>query len=155
MNSSIYHNVPVLIQPQSWACWYTSLQMTVRYYRQQGYRPGLTDPSENETTKAIYDANQGIGSGDATERERIARLLGFDVLYASLNPEGMWNLLQDGPVIYAGAWPGVTYGHWVVITGISEDSLSINNPAQGRQTFDYNSFMGQFLLQTAERPLVI
>jgi ABC-type bacteriocin/lantibiotic exporter with double-glycine peptidase domain len=154
MNSSIYHNVPVMIQPQSWACWYTSFQMTVAYYRRSGTRGGLIDPSENATTQAIYQANQGIGAADAEERERVARSLGFDVLYASLAPEGMWSLLHDGPVIYAGAWPGQTYGHWVVITGISEDTLSINNPASGEQIFNYDSFMGQFLLQTKERPLI-
>ena len=155
MNSSIGHNVPVLIQPQTWACWYTSFQMVVSYYRRQGRRGGLTDPSENSNTKAIYDANQGIGAADSEERERVARSLGFDVLYASLNPEGMWSLLHDGPVIYAGAWPGVSYGHWVVITGISENTIYINNPASGQQSYDYNSFVGQTLLQTAERPLII
>src|SRR5690606_19675467 len=29
MNSSIYHNVPIMRQPQTWSCWYTSLQMVV------------------------------------------------------------------------------------------------------------------------------
>jgi ABC-type bacteriocin/lantibiotic exporter with double-glycine peptidase domain len=154
MNSSIYHNVPVTVQPQTWACWYTSLQMVVTYYRRQGTRGGLTGPSENATTRAIYDANKGIGSADAEERERIARLLGFDCLYASLNPEGMWNLLYDGPVIYAGAWPGQSSGHWIVITGISEDTISINNPLTGEEIYNYDSFVGQILLQTQQRPLI-
>lgn len=149
MNSSIYHHVPIMIQPQTWSCWYTSLQMVVKYYRDRGMGFGLIDPSEDAETQALYTANTGI-----TERERIARKLGFSVLYASLTNEGMWEMLRAGPVIYAGAWPGQLSGHWVVIVGISDDRLAINNPAVGLQNWDYNFFMSQYLLQTAERPLI-
>jgi ABC-type bacteriocin/lantibiotic exporter with double-glycine peptidase domain len=154
MNTSIYNHVPIMRQPQSWACWYTSLQMVVAYYRQQGRGADLTDPSEDPETQAIYTANQGIGAGSPTERERIARKLGFTVEYISLSNEGMWEQLRDGPVIYAGRWPGQMSGHWVVIVGISDTTLAINNPAAGMQSWDYDFFMGQYLLQTAERPLV-
>jgi len=154
MNSSIYHHVPVMKQPQTWACWYTSLQMVVKYYRSQGKGAGLVDPSEDAETRKIYAANQGIGSGSPNERERIARKLGFAVGYVSLSNEGMWGLLKSGPVIYAGKWPGQLSGHWVVIVGLSETTLAINNPAAGLQSWDYNTFMGKYLLQTAERPLV-
>jgi Papain-like cysteine protease AvrRpt2 len=68
--------------------------------------------------------------------------------------EGMWKLLNRGPVIYAGKWPGQLSGHWVVIVGISGTTLAINNPASGLQSWDYNYFMGQYLNQTADRPLV-
>lgn len=149
MNSSIYHMVPIMIQPQTWSCWYTSLQMVVKYWRDRGLGHGLVDPSEDAETVALYNANTGI-----TQRERIARKLGFTVLYASLSDEGMWDLLQEGPVIYAGAWPGMLSGHWVVIVGISDQTLAINNPASGMQTWDYNFFMSKYLIQTAERPLV-
>jgi hypothetical protein len=46
----------------------------------------------------------------------------------------MWNLLHNGPIIYAGQWPGLLSGHWVVIVGISETLLSINDPGLGRRT---------------------
>jgi len=154
MISSIYHHVPIMRQPQSWACWYTSLQMVVAYYRQFGKGAGLIDPSEDPETQAIYTANQGIGGGSADERERIARKLGFNVGYVSLTNEGMWELLGNGPVIYAGRWPGQLSGHWVVIVGISEATVAINNPAAGLETWDYNYFVGTYLLQTQERPLV-
>lgn len=154
MTSSIYHSVPIMKQPQTWACWYTSLQMVVAYYRKRG--AGwffLKDPSEDPETQKIYAANQGIGN-TPDERERIARKLGFTAGYVSLTAEGMWQLLRSGPVIYAGRWPGQLSGHWVVIVGISEFLLAINNPAVGQQTWDYNFFMGRYLLQTAERPLI-
>ncbi|MCC6342628.1 MAG: hypothetical protein IT166_10530 [Bryobacterales bacterium] len=149
MNSSIYHAVPVMKQPQTWSCWYTSLQMVVKYWRDRGQGGGLIDPSEDPETQKLYTDNKGI-----VDRERIARKLGFTVLYASLTNEGMWDLLHDGPVIYAGAWPGQLSGHWVVIVGISDDQLAINNPASGMQTWNYNYFMSQYLIQTAERPLI-
>jgi hypothetical protein len=154
MNTSVYHDVPIIIQPQTWACWYSSFQMVVRYFRRLGQRSYLIDPSENAAAKAIYDANKGIGSTDPDERARIAVALGFTPYYASLTPEGMWNLLNDAPVIYAGAWPGQTSGHWIVVKGISDTELTINNPLIGTETYDYNYFMNQFLIQTQERPLI-
>ncbi len=110
---------------------------------------GLIDPSEDTETEELYRSNTGI-----TERERIARKLGFTVLYASLSDEGMWDMLKKGPLIYAGAWPGQLSGHWVVIVGISDNNLTINNPAAGMQTWNYDFFMSQYLIQTAERPLI-
>jgi ABC-type bacteriocin/lantibiotic exporter with double-glycine peptidase domain len=101
----------------------------------------LKDPSEDAETQRIYTANQGIGR-TPDERERIARKLGFTASYISLSAEGMWGMLHDGPVIYAGQWPGQLSGHWVVIVGISDTVLAINNPAVGQETWDYDFFMG-------------
>jgi hypothetical protein len=149
MNTSIYHNVPDMRQPKDSSCWYTSLQMVVKYYRDKGQGAGLIDPSEDPETVALYNANTGI-----SDRERIALKLGFKVLYASLSNEGMWDMIKSGPLIYAGAWPGQLSGHWVVIVGISDNNLTINNPLAGMQTWDYDFFMSRYLLQTAERPLI-
>ncbi len=156
MNSSILHNVPVMIQPQTWACWYTSLQMVVRYNRGRGQGGRLIDPSEDPETQQLYLSNAGVGAGanPAVERERIANKLGFAALYMSLNNYGIWQLLSKGPVIYAGRWPGMSSGHWVVIVGISQDTLAINDPGSGLVTWNFNEFMGRYLLQTAQRPLI-
>ena len=105
-NTSVFHSVPILRQPQTWACWYTCFQMVVQYERGRNRGGSLKDPSEVASVQAIYDANNGIGATDPTERERVSRLLGFDVLYMSASAEGMWQLLSWAPVIYAGAWPG-------------------------------------------------
>jgi len=45
-------------------------------------------------------------------------------------------------------------GHWIVIVGISDNNLTIHNPAAGMQTWEYDCFMSKYLLQTAERPLI-
>jgi hypothetical protein len=149
MTSSIYHPVPGMSQPKENLCWYASLQMVVGYYRQRGLGRGLKDPSEDPETAEMYRKNEGV-----SDRERIARKLGFSVLYQSLTETGMWEMLKKGPVIYAGQWPGQLSGHWVVITGISGNELTINDPWYGPKTWDYKFFMGQVLLQTAERPLI-
>jgi hypothetical protein len=149
MNSSIYHPVPGMSQPKDHLCWYASLQMVVSYYRQRGGGRGLKDPSEDPETQNMYVNNLGI-----TDRERIARKLGFSVLYESLTEAGMWKMLKNGPVIYAGAWPGTLSGHWVVIVGISGNKLAINDPWSGPKTWDYKFFMENVLRQTAERPLI-
>jgi hypothetical protein len=152
-NSSVYHNVPVMRQPQTWACWYTSLQMVVKYQRDHGRGAGLIDPSENAWTKSIYDANLGIGSTPA-ERQKVADVLGFRTLFASVSAEGIWEIMTDVPIVYAGRWAGRSFGHWVVMVGISQTTLAINNPASGMETVDYNYFVGQLLQQTEERPLI-
>lgn len=153
MNSSIYHDVPKLIQPKTSSCWYTSFQMVVTYFRRKSQRPYLIDPSENTWAKTLYEANNGLGA-TGTEREEMAAALGFGVYFASVTAEGMWDLLNTAPVIYAGHWAGQAGGHFVVIKGISDTELIINNPLTGEETYDYNFFMSQYLMQTAARPLI-
>ncbi len=149
MISSISHPVGGMSQAQTRMCWYTCLAMVVDYYRGQGRGRRLVHPSEDPETDRMYRNNQGI-----SDRERIARKLGFAVLYESLTEAGMWAMLKQGPVIYAGRWPGLASGHWVVINGISGTRLSILDPWSGPRTWDYNTFMSTVLLQTAERPLI-
>ena len=153
MNSSIYHDVPKLIQPKTSSCWYTSFQMVVTYFRRKSQRPYLIDPADNTWAKTLYESNNGLGA-TGTEREEMAAALGFSVFFASVTPEGMWDLLNTAPVIYAGHWAGQTGGHFIVIKGISDTELIINNPLTGEETYDYNFFMSQYLMQTAERPLI-
>ena len=153
MNTSIYHSVPALRQPQTWACWYTSAQMVVGYHRTIGTAPWLRDPSEVPWVHALFTTNRGVG-GTTGERERVAHALGLECTFMSLTNEGMWELLHGGPVIYAGRWPNRRSGHWVVIVGLSGNTLVINNPSRGQESYDYNTFMSTVLIQTGERPLI-
>lgn len=152
-NTSVFHDVPVMIQPQTWACWYTSFQMVVKYEKKRGRGRSLKDPSQVPWVQAIFAANQGIG-GTVGERERVANALGFGILFASMTTTGLWQMLSDGPVIYAGRWPNQTSGHFVVITGITEEKISVNNPATGYEEYDYGWFAQHVLVQTQERPLI-
>lgn len=127
--------------------------MVVAYERGRGRGGSLKDPSESPWLQSVYEANQGIGS-TPDERQRAAETLGFETLFASMSADGIWSLLRDVPIIYAGRWPGRSFGHWVVIVGISETRVAINNPASGMETYDYNHFVTHVLEQTAERPLI-
>ena len=127
--------------------------MVVRYQRDRGRGAGLVDPSENAWTKSLFDKNLGVGS-TPDEREKVANVLGFNTLFASVTAEGIWEILSDVPIVYAGRWAGRTFGHLVVLVGISETRLAINNPATGIESVDYNYFVGQVLQQTEERPLM-
>ena len=145
----ISHAVPGMSQAKSSMCWYTCLAMVVQYYRGRGQGGRLVHPSEDPETAAMYQNNLGI-----TDRERIARKLGFAVLYQSLTEAGMQAMLMRGPVIYAGQWPGHLNGHWVVINGIAGRNLSVLDPYYGPQTWDYGTFLNTVLQQTADRPLI-
>ena len=151
-NTSVLHNVPAMIQPQTWACWYTAFQMVVTYERARNRASPLKDPSEVPWVKAIFDANKGIGA-TSDEREKVAKALGFETLYASVSEEGLWRMITAVPVVYAGHWPGKTFGHFIVIVGISGGRIYINNPASGMEDYDYGWFSSEYLLQSAERPL--
>lgn len=158
MNTSVFHPVPVILQSKEWACWYTSLQIVVRYCRGRGSGGGLRDPSEVAETQQMYLSDQGIGAGPEVggvpERERIANLLGFSVVYASLTEEGLWDLIRANPVIYSGQWIGEDSGHWVVFNGISMDTISVTDPAAGRENWNYQQFVTNYLVQTADRPFI-
>ncbi len=88
------------------------------------------------------------------ERERIANLLGFPVVYASLTEEGLWELVRANPLIYLGRWLGGVSGRWIVINGISMDTISITDPSVGRENWNYRRFVTNYLLQTCDRPLI-
>lgn len=152
----VFHNVPIYTQAMTWACWYTAFSMMVDYERSRKRGRGLTHPADDAYARGLYDANQGIGK-DSTERERVARALGFQCIFASMSADGMLELLSRAPVIYAGHWPGEAAGHWVVLIGISELTLVSNNPdpSMRRHVMDYDRFAGEYLLQSAERPLIV
>ena len=109
-NYSVLHQVPIMRQPQTWACWYTAFQMVVAYERGRGGDAGLKDPSEVAWIKSIYDGNKGIGS-TKDEREKVAKALGFETLFASVSVEGIWDMLRSAaahlcrPLARRQLWP--------------------------------------------------
>jgi ABC-type bacteriocin/lantibiotic exporter with double-glycine peptidase domain len=151
----INYNVVGWKQPKTWACWYTSLQIVINYFRNGGQPAPATrliDPSEDPETKGMYQRDEGIAW---TANERVAHKLGFSTLAACLNSRGMTDLLVSyGPIIYSGRWPGSSTGHWVVITGVSGDEITIYNPSEGYQTKDYNDFFGKYLVEHELKPLI-
>ncbi len=155
-SSSVSYNVPGWSQPKANACWYTSLQMVISYFRNGGVpipKGRLTDPSEDDETQGLYDADNGIPWSSTA---RIARKLGFTCLLQCTTADGIADLMiAHGPLIYAGQWPGCSCGHWVVFTGISGNSITMNDPYYGPRTVDYDNFVGQYLTEEAQNPLIV
>lgn len=153
--TSIYHNVPVLRQPKPKACWYTAMQMVTRYCRSTGKSLTLKDPAEDPVLKGWYILDAGLPFADS---ERHAKRLGYSCSAQTPDLEGLNKLLLKSPVLYAGEWTTPagtqnTAGHWVVITGMSEKRISVNDPMYGRQFFDWEEFAGGDLVLNKEQPL--
>lgn len=147
--TSIYHNVPVLRQPKTHVCWYTCMQMVTRYCRMVGKAPQLIDPADDGVLAGLYKMNWPIPWVDS---ERHARRVGYSSTAMSPNLDGLYKLLLDGPVIYGGKWND-TEGHWVVITGLSGEQMSINDPLVGRQMPKWTDFLGGELTLHSQEPL--
>lgn len=154
-NTSIYHNVPVLRQPKENSCWYTCMQMMTRYCRATGKSLTLKDPADDAVLKGYFIYDKGLPFADS---ERFAKSLGYSCAGESPDSEGITNLLLHSPVLYAGEWKKTgnitsAAGHWVIITGISEGRISLNDPMYGRQYFNWNEFAGGDLILNSDLPL--
>jgi hypothetical protein len=155
MLTSIYHNVPVLRQPKPKSCWFTAMQMVTRWARAVGKSPGLKDPADDPVLKGLYMLDWGLPFADS---ERSAKRLGYNSYSQSPNLNGLHELLLYSPVLYAGEWTSQagdtnTAGHWVVITGLAESRISVNDPMYGRMFYEWSAFFGGDLQLTAEQPL--
>ena len=111
--------VPLVSQRRTNSCWYASACM-VAYYREQGPRLGLPER---------WAANTGIGIADFV---RLAKAEGLSSI-----PFPAWSTLSArllemvvgycGPIWCAGQWDGVP--HIVVLTGVADGNVYINDPA--------------------------
>lgn len=148
--SSLFYPVGGMSQGKGSTCWYACLAMMVDYYRARGRGHGLVHPSEDAETETMYRNDSLLPWGDS---ERIARKLGFAVESVSVTPAGLWHLLRNGPVIYAGQWAGGVNGHWVIINGISGQTISVVDPAYGPLSLDYEGLTSR-LRQRGDTPFV-
>ncbi len=148
-----YHSVPVLHQTMQMSCWYTAYQMVVAYYRRIGRGGRLVDPYENPETYERCRQNQGGYVG--TELDRVARMLGFHTLYLCFSETGMANILTNGPAIYTGVWMNQNASHAVVLIGMYDNWIYVNDPWFGQQRVDYNWFISNVLNESAYFPLIV
>lgn len=104
------------------ACWYTSLQMAVRYFenRRQASILGLSGP-ENFPPMQKRFADGGHPSW--AEWRRWAGECGLTALNLTPNQNGIYQYLSIyGPIVYSGTWGYTFDGHVVVLTGIDTSS---------------------------------
>ena len=112
-------DVPLVGQVRSMDCWYAGACM-VAYYREQGPRLGLP---------RAWVADRGI---QQSAWSRLAQAEGLSILARPANSHsvdkwGIYTWLRDnGPIWCAGDWYG--FGHVIVLTGISGETIHINDP---------------------------
>jgi len=98
-------------------CWYASACM-VAYYRAPGPRLGLPDR---------WIPNEGLPVDECVRLAKAEHLLVVPMSTLHWTAGGLFSLLQTyGPIWCAGFWYG--FGHVVVLTGISDSTVSINDP---------------------------
>jgi hypothetical protein len=121
-NMAIQLNVPLVAQMREMDCWYAGACM-VAYYYEAGPRLGLP---------ARWAENKGI-LPDTNDFPALAKTEG---LVSVVAPNRVWTesnltkLLQDfGPIWCVGGWYG--FGHVVVLTGVDETNVHINDPDGG------------------------
>ena len=119
-------DVPLIPQAKNMACWYASAQMLIQWRQQrtQSCEAAHPDPSSDDVLVARFRANNGLALNQVTD---LAQRLGLEAVppqTPTFETFGEW-LRQYGPVWFAGLHPS---GHAVVITGIVDTTLMINDP---------------------------
>lgn len=141
------------------ACWYTCLQMVVRYYESvnQTCSSTLVSPEHFPHMQTRFSA----GSNPSwAEWWQWAEQCGFTPLNLSPNKDGIYHFIDTyGPIVYSGTWGNTFDGHVVVITGINTDTetLYIDDPLdQSAPTSkDFNTYMSQLTQTLWENPLFV
>jgi hypothetical protein len=114
--------VPLVPQDKSMSCWYASACM-VAYYYEAGPRLGL--PKR-------YAENQGVNPtvGDFVALAKAEHLTPVIAANRAWGDTSLERALRDfGPIWCAGYWYGP--GHIVVLTGVENGSVLINDPDGG------------------------
>src|SRR5947209_272710 len=122
----VVDNVPLIPQDLGMACWYASAQMLIQWRRNltQSTEAAFADPSELDSTVALYKANNGI---PFTQMIDFGQRLGLQAIPPSsptMDAVAGW-LQYYGPIWTAGlkVTPTASYGHVVVILGIADDGF--------------------------------
>jgi hypothetical protein len=119
-------NVPLIPQQLNMACWYASAQTLIAWRRGSRRMTEMAhpDPSQDATLVSRYKANNGLAIPQVVD---LAKRLGLrEVPPQSPTLEAVESWLRfHGPIWFAGLFPS---GHAVVITGIDDSGIAINDP---------------------------
>src|SRR5262245_38226499 len=133
------------------ACWYTCLQMGVRYYENQSQAclANLSGPENFPHMQSRFTA----GSNPSWAEWRTwAEQCGFISFNLSGNADGIYQFISTyGPIVYSGTWGNTFDGHVVILTGINSDNgtLYVDDPLEvsAPVTKNINTYFAQ-LTQT-------
>lgn len=141
------------------ACWYTCLQMVVRYYEHstQQSHADLSGPENFPHMQARFQA----GSNPSWAEWRAwAQQCGFEPLDCCPNEDGAYDILsRRGPIVYSGTWGNSFDGHVVVFTGIDTGgpTLYIDDPLEQNAPVSRNfgTYMAALNQTLYENPLFV
>lgn len=121
-------DVPILAQEKSMCCWHTSAMMIWLYWQGKSGRQGPM-----YTIVPVYNDNSGL-SVSAQTFITLASNTGMMRLPSknTYSNDDLYNLLNaNGPLWCAGLWYG--FGHVIVLTGISNGQIYLNDPDGGKR----------------------
>lgn len=141
------------------ACWFTGLQMVVRYYENQSQscNSNLSSPENFPEMQKRFAA----GSNPSwAEWRQWAQQCGFTPLNLTPNADGVYQFLsQYGPIIYSGTWGNTFDGHVVIITGMNTDTntIYIDDPLEQTAPVgkDINTYFSQLTQTLWDNPLFV
>lgn len=141
------------------ACWFTCMQMMVRYHeqRRQQSLAGLRSPEHVPKMQQRFAA----GSNPSwAEWRQWAIECGFRPLNLSPNEYGVLQALgRYGPVMYSGTWGNSFDGHVVVLTGIDTDgpTVHVDDPLEAAAPVlkDMNAYFARLTQSLWENPLFV
>lgn len=119
-------DVPLIPQQLNMACWFASAQMLIqwRQARRRACEAAHRDPAYDDTLVARHQANDGLAVALVADLAQRLGLRQVPPMSPTTQAVEGW-LRRFGPLWFAGLFPS---GHVVVITGIDEAGLSINDP---------------------------
>ena len=141
------------------ACWFTCLQMVVRYYQEQT-QSCLADLRPPETFPHMQQRFTAGSNPSWAEWREWAQECGFTPLNLTPTATGIYQFLSiHGPIIYSGTWGYTFDGHVVIITGINSDTgtLYVDDPLEvsAPVTKDINTYFAQLAQTLWENPLFV
>lgn len=141
------------------ACWFTCLQMVVRYYENQA-QSCQADLSSPENFPEMQQRFAAKSNPSWAEWRDWAQKCGFTPLNLTPTADGVYNFLSTyGPIIYSGTWGNTFDGHVVVLTGIDTGTgtLYVDDPleASAPVTKNINTYFAQLTQTLWENPLFV
>ena len=162
------HLTGVIHQRQSnpSACWYTCMQMMVRYHQNQAQSSlaNLIPPEQVPKMQQRFAAGR---NPSWAEWRNWAIELGFTPLDFTPTAGAIYDLLsKHGPIMYSGTWGQTFDGHVVIIVGIDTDNevmavippvLFVDDPVEVRAPVysSFNFFASNMPQTLWENPLFV
>ncbi|MBX3294781.1 MAG: C39 family peptidase [Acidobacteria bacterium] len=128
MSITRLQNVPLLAQPTDGVCWMKSAQMVYSWSKATG-KGSMKDPMSDAGFKARYDNNGDWWAGHNGILAKTFNMKTHSKVDMSL--AGLNSFLPTHGPIWTGLrknWGGHNHGHVVVIFGVADTGVLINDP---------------------------